>query len=85
MELAIRMLGALVVTYVLSRILLLVLGAQSGRGIGKVIIAHLLCFGAIATTVGLLRTAYSFEVMAAVPYVLPQIFWLALDIIRKRR
>jgi hypothetical protein len=85
MEFGIRMLGALVVTYVLSRVLLAAFGAQSKRGVGTIMGAHLVCFVAIAIVVGFLRAAWNFEFMAAAPYVLPQIFWLAIDIARKRR
>lgn len=85
MEFGIRMLGALVVTYVLSRILLLVLGAKSKRSLVPVIGAHLICFAVIAILMGLIRGEWSsFDAWAVEPYVLPQIFWLALDIARRR-
>lgn len=85
MEFGIRMLGALVATYVLSRILLYLFGARSRRGVGMILAAHLICFVGIATVVGLIRAEGKFDIMAAAPYVLPQFFWLVLDIARKRR
>lgn len=85
MEFGIRMLGALVVTYVLSRLLLLALGAKSKRGLAPVLGAHLLCFVVIAIVMGFIRGEWvSFDWTAAQPYILPQILWLALDIARRR-
>ena len=85
MEFGIRMLGALVVTYVLSRILLVVLGAKSKRSLAPVLGAHLLCFAVIAIVMGFIRGEWvGFDILAAEVYVLPQIFWLVLDILRRR-
>jgi hypothetical protein len=85
MEFGTRMLGALVVTYVLSRLLLLVLGVKSKRGLASVLGAHLLCFAVIAAVMGFIRGEWvSFDWTAAEPYILPQIVWLALDIARRR-
>jgi hypothetical protein len=85
MEFGIRMLGALVVTYVLSRILLVVLGAKSNRSLVPVIGAHLLSFAIIAIVMGLIRGEWAgFDQFASEPYILPQIAWLTLDILRRR-
>jgi hypothetical protein len=85
MEFVIRMMGALVVTYVLSRVFIKLLGATQRRGSLYLVGANVLSFAVIALIVGLLRAYWSpFAPMAALPYVLPQILWLALDVARQK-
>lgn len=84
MEFAIRLLGACVVTYAVSRVaLMLFRGARPS--VPVLIGVHLACFVLIAFVLGLVR-AYvtSFEWSAAQLYILPQLAWLALDIARRR-
>jgi len=86
MEFAIRMLGALVVTYVLSRAAIKLLGATERRSAVYLVGAHALSFAVAALIVGFLRAYWSpFEPAAALPYVLPQILWFALDLARNKR
>jgi len=85
MEFAIRMMGALVVTYVLSRGFIKFLDASARRNPWYMVSAHVLSFAAIALFVGLLRAYWGpFAPMAVLPYVLPQILWLALDTARSK-
>ena len=84
MEFAIRLLGALVVTYAVSRLALKLFRGER-PGVPVLIGVHLGCFVLIAFVLGLMR-AYvnSFEWSAAQIYILPQLAWLALDIARRR-
>ena len=86
MDFAIRMMGALVVTYVLSRGFIKLLGATERRSPVYLVGAHVLSFVVVALIVGLLRAYWSpFEITAVLPYVLPQILWFVLDLARNKR
>lgn len=84
MEFAIRLLGALVVTYAVSRVAQMLFRGER-PSVPALIGIHLGCFVLIALVLGLMR-AYvnSFEWSAAQIYVAPQLVWLALDIARRR-
>ena len=85
MELVIRMLGAMVVTFVSSRVLFGIFGSRSKQWALSVIGVHLLSLSILIVFVGLLRAYFtSFNLEAAIPYVIPQIVWLVLDLIRLR-
>jgi hypothetical protein len=86
MDFAIRMLGALVVTYVLSRAAIKLLGATNRRSLAYLVGAHVLSFAAVALAVGFLRAYWSpFDATAVLPYVLPQVLWFAVDLARHKR
>lgn len=86
MELALRLLGALVVTYGLSRLALMLLKGRVRMSAPVLIGVHFFCFALVALVLGLMR-AYltNFEWSAANIYIGPQLVWLLLDLARLRR
>ncbi|MCW3848495.1 hypothetical protein OF829_14735 [Sphingomonas sp. LB-2] len=86
MELVLRSLGALVVTYVMSRIVLGLLKGRVRFSAAVLVAIHLFCFGAVAFVLGLMRAYLTwFEWNAAAVYAVPQAAWLLLDLARLRR
>jgi len=82
MPYALRLLGALVVTYFLSR-LTLRFSSALGNGAVRILVAHAVSFAIIALTVGFMRAYFvQFEWRAAVIYIAPQLAWLILDLVR---
>jgi hypothetical protein len=86
MELVLRSLGALVVTYVMSRLALRAIKGRVKLSAPVLIGVHLVCYGLIALVLGLTR-AYltAFEWSGAAIYAAPQAAWLLLDLARLRR
>jgi hypothetical protein len=86
MELALRLLGALVVTYVISRLALRLIKGRVRFSAIVLIGTHLACFAVIAFVLGLMRAFVTwFEWNAAAIYIGPQIAWLLLDYVRLKR
>ena len=77
--------GALVGTFLISRLALLVL-KRMGYSAGRLAVGHAASFAAITVIVG-----YGFAdggeprfLSAGLAYLLPQLFWLAFDLLRWR-
>ncbi len=80
-----RFLGAVVVTYMVSRAMLILLGGISAPKI-RTVIAHLASLILICLCVGLLRAYWtSFDWRGTIIYVAPQILWFLLDYARAPR
>ena len=80
------LIGALLGTFFVSRLALLTL-KHMGYGAGRLVLGHAVSFGAITVIAG-----YGFEdggepqfLGAGITYALPQLFWLAVDLLRWRR
>lgn len=86
MSLAIQYLGALIATYFASRVMLALLQGWRVRPWLRISTAHLIAWLGIAVCVGYLK-AYigNFSFSAGLLYVLPQLFWLVIDIFRRTR
>jgi hypothetical protein len=85
MEFVIRLLGALVITYALSRGLIRLFGSRAKQEPLPLIGIHLLSFAILAVAVGLIRAYWSsFNWSAAAFYAAPQFVWLLIDVARLR-
>lgn len=86
MPLTLRILGAFLVTFFASRILLRLL-AGLVPGEGGILLAHAVSFLGIAVFVGVLKAYFvSFLWDASLIYAIPQIIWLVYDLyLRSRR
>jgi len=75
--------GALIVTYLVSRAALYPLRGKPKK-LATLAIVHVCSFLVIALTLGLLKanSYYPFSADAGLIYLLPQIFWFAVDLAR---
>jgi hypothetical protein len=79
MPLTIRLLGAFLVTFFASRVLLRLLSPVSS-GQSRVLLAHAVSFFGIAVVAGVLKAHFTpFLWDASLIYVIPQLLWLAYD------
>ena len=86
MDFVVRLLGAAVVTYFVSRATLALSATAIRSGLSRVIVAHVASMTAIALFVGLLRAYWgTFEWQAVIPYVGPQLLWFMIDYFRSVR
>jgi len=80
-----QLIGGLLITFLISRLILLILKKWNG-GVTKLAVAHTISFA-------ICLTAYAFgsadggapQWTAGGFYLLPQLFWFAIDIVRHRR
>lgn len=82
MSLTLRLIGALLATFILSRLTLF--GARSvATGAVRVVLAHAISFGLLAVFVGLLKAYWvPFLWDAGLIYLVPQLVWMGYDLIR---
>lgn len=80
------LIGALIGTFLVSRLALLAL-KRMGYSAGRLVVGHAASFAAVTVIAG-----YGFAdgsepqfLGAGLTYVLPQLFWLAVDLLRWRR
>ena len=82
MALTLRLMGALLATFILSRLTLLGTRGIAGGAV-RVVLAHAISFGLLAVSVGLLKAYWvPFLWDAGLIYLAPQLVWMTYDLIR---
>jgi hypothetical protein len=86
MDVATQLFGAWVATYFASRATLWLLRNWDVRYWLRIVTAHALTWIAIALVVGVLKAYIGpFSFTAGLIYLAPQVFWAAIDIVRRTR
>ena len=75
-------LGALIATFLLSRLFLWLLRGRVGEEL-RIALAHLASIAVIFVAVGFTRNdGGGFDATAVVPYLIPQTIWVVVDVVR---